>query len=253
MPAYTYGGGLWAYARTKEIDRTKTGILLLLIGTLLSWIPYGIAFIGYILLLVGAILVILGRKAFGPAHSRNVVLAIVFFFVGVIGIVVLTLWIIFAAVAAGISGNFAGLISLLNTYFIALIILAAITGLASVFFTYALQNEMGKILLWAGYGANLALNVAVWIIINPMITTVADPDVLLAQADSLSLLAVVPSALFAAADYLVWTRISRGEIPAPTPAAPMPPQAAPAWNPPSPPTPPASPPPSGPAPPINPQ
>ena len=253
MPAYTYGGSPWAYERTKQIDRTKTGILLLLIGTLLSWIPYGIAFIGYILLLVGAILVILGRKAFGPTHSRNVVLAIVFFFMGVIGIIALAVWLVIAAIAAGISGNFEGLISLLNTYFIALIILAAITGLASVFFTYALQNEMGKILLWAGYGANLALNVAVWIIINPMITTVADPDVLLAQADSLSLLAVVPSALFAAADYLVWTRISRGEIPAPTPAAPMPPQAAPAWSPPSPPTPPASPPPSGPAPPINPQ
>ena len=260
MPAYTYGGSPWAYERTKQIDRTKTGILLLLIGTLLSWIPYGIAFIGYILLFVGAILVILGRKAFGPTHARNVAISIVMFFVGIIMAVVVA-FIGFLSALSGLIGPGGAptpeaLASALGAALIGGIAGAAIIGIAEVLFTYALQNQTGRILLWAAYGANLALSIAIFIIISPLMSsvlTLADYERLAAQMGNLQLLSVVPTALFAAADYLVWTRISRGEIPAPTPAAPMPPQAAPAWSPPSPPTPPASPPPSGPAPPINPQ
>src|SRR5881628_1883343 len=84
-----YGGAMpglpsaWDVGRRKQIDRTKTGLLLLLIGGLISWIPI-IGLLGGVLLLVGAILVILGRKAFGSTHARNVVLAIVLFFVGII-------------------------------------------------------------------------------------------------------------------------------------------------------------------------
>src|SRR5213592_907352 len=61
----------WDAERRKQIDRTKTGVLLLLIGTLIGWLPI-IGVLGGLLVLIGAILVILGRKAFGAAHSRNV-------------------------------------------------------------------------------------------------------------------------------------------------------------------------------------
>src|SRR5881396_1254279 len=73
----------WDAERRKQIDRTKTGVLLLLIGTLIGWLPY-IGVIGFILIFVGAILVILGRKAFGAAHSRNVFLSILLFIVGIV-------------------------------------------------------------------------------------------------------------------------------------------------------------------------
>src|SRR2546426_8764193 len=84
-----YGGAMpglpsaWDAERRKQIDRTKTGLLLLLIGGLISWIPF-IGVLGGVLLLIRAILVIIGRKAFGSTHARNVLLAIVLFFVGVI-------------------------------------------------------------------------------------------------------------------------------------------------------------------------
>lgn len=78
---YGYGVPPWEYERKKQIDRTKTGILLLLIGTLIGWLLI-IGVIGSLLILIGAILVILGRRAFGPSHSRNVILSIVLFFVG---------------------------------------------------------------------------------------------------------------------------------------------------------------------------
>src|SRR2546426_7874767 len=84
-----YGGAMpglpsaWDAERRKQIDRTKTGLLLLLIGGLISWIPI-IGVFGALLLLIGAILVILRRKAFGSTHARNVVIAIVLYFVGVL-------------------------------------------------------------------------------------------------------------------------------------------------------------------------
>src|SRR5438128_11997416 len=73
----------WDADRRKQIDRTKTGLLLLLIGGLISWIPID-GILGGLLLLIGAILVILGRKAFYSPHARNVVIAILLFFIGII-------------------------------------------------------------------------------------------------------------------------------------------------------------------------
>src|SRR5207247_149267 len=73
----------WDAERRRQIDRTKTGVLLILVGTLIGWLPY-IGVIGFIMIFVGAILVILGRKAFGAAHSRNVIISIVLVILGII-------------------------------------------------------------------------------------------------------------------------------------------------------------------------
>ncbi len=259
MPAYGYGGSPWAYERTKQIDRTKTGIFLLLIGTLLSWVPFPIDLIGYILLLVGAILVILGRKAFGETHSRNVIISIVLFFVGILVAITIAVIVALSNFSSFITGGGptpAALASAINAILIGGIVGAAIIGIAEVLFTYGLQAQTGRILLWAAYGANVALSVAIYAIISPLlggIVTQSDYNNLFGQRATLQLLNVIPAALFAGADYLAWSRISRSEIPAPPAAPTMAPTAPPFWNPPSPPMPPTSPPPSGPAPPINPQ
>ncbi len=254
MPGYAYGGP-WDYERTKQIDRTRTGILLLLIGSLLSWIPY-VGGIGSLILFVGAILVILGRKAFGPTHARNVVISIVLFCVGILVAIVVIFIAVFAAIAATIGSggpsDIAALSSALTAALFGGIAIAVIVGIADVLFTYALQNQTGRILLWAAYGANVALSLAVFLIISPLVSsilTTADYDRVAAQQATLGLLSVIPAVIFAAADYLAWNRINRKEIPTPIPAPAMPMASPPPWNPPSPP---ASPPPSGPAPPMNP-
>src|SRR3989442_8726974 len=100
-PGYGYGASPWEAERQKQINRTKSGLLLMLIGGLISWLPFGIGILGSILLLIGAIFVILGRKAFGAGHSRNVVIAIVVFFVGVIGAIALGVILFAAIIAAG--------------------------------------------------------------------------------------------------------------------------------------------------------
>lgn len=241
------------YERARQIDRTKTGTLLLLIGTLLSWIPI-ISFIGFLLIFVGVILVILGRKAFGSAHSRNVVLSIVLFIVGVLVVIGVA---VYAAVSnlTGIVGpggtvniTPAFLASVANAALLAGIVSAVIIGIAELLFTYGLQAQTGRILLWAAYGANIALSVALYFIVSPLysaVVTQADYDSVTAAQQTYALLSVVPAMLFAAADYLAWSRINRREIPAPALAPSAFPPMAPPGNPP---TPPAAPP-SGPAPP----
>ena len=242
-PAYgsAYGG-----ERTKQVDRTRTGLLLLLVGTLISWVPI-IGAVGGLIVLIGAILVILGRKAFGPIHSRNVVISIVLFFVGLIILFVGGL-ILGLAIATGFVGGTptqASIEAAFNNALILLVVGSVVAGLANVFFSYALQIQIGKILLWAGYAASVAVQIAVFVVIRGTIAQLLvtmfpggtyDPTAAAAAAASfqaqvsgLGLLSAIPALLFAAAYYLAWTRVNKGEIPerippsmGPTP--PMPPR-----------------------------
>lgn len=240
-PAYAYGPPPWEMERRKRIDRTKTGILLLLFGTLIGWIPVIGGLVGGLLLLIGAILVILGRKAFGRAHSRNVVLSIVLFIaVGIVGgailFVLFTVALIGAAQTYGVTQDIAAFTraveSAFNTLLYGVVVVGVIAGLGSVFFTYALQNPTGRILLWSGYGASVAVDVASLALVAPLVAgAVADSIAggsynpvplanLQAQADALSIMSVIPAAIFAAANYIAWSRINRGEIPPPPEAVP---------------------------------
>jgi len=65
------------------IGRTKNGLLLLAVSGLLGPFPI-LNYLGGILAIVGAVLMILGRGAFGDAHSRNVVLSVVIYIVGLV-------------------------------------------------------------------------------------------------------------------------------------------------------------------------
>src|SRR3989449_6060667 len=71
-----YGGAMpglpsaWDVGRRKQIDRTKTGLLLLLIGGLILWISI-IGLFGGVLFLLGAVLLVLRREAVGSTPPRN--------------------------------------------------------------------------------------------------------------------------------------------------------------------------------------
>jgi MFS family permease len=228
----------WDAERRKQIDRTKTGILLLLVGTLIGWLPL-IGVIGFILILVGAILVILGRKAFGPAHARKVVISIALFFVGII--IFIVAGIIFAsALIVGFLGgtpNQAAVQSALNNYLIVAFIATICLGLVSVLFTYELQNQTGRLLLFAGYAATVVIQIAIYVIVsqtiasaiaamfpggtyNPAQATVAIAN-FSARSQSLALLGGIPALLYTGANYIAWNRINKGEIPASTAPPPM--------------------------------
>jgi len=163
----------WDAERRKQIDRTKTGVLLILVGTLIGWLPY-IGIIGFLLVFVGAILVILGRKAFGAAHSRNVIISIVLVILGIIITVVAGVILVFATISSIIPGNAptpAAITSTFNNFLIILVVGTIVTGLASVFFTYAIQNQTGRMLLLGGYAARIVLQIAIFVVLSQAVGT----------------------------------------------------------------------------------
>lgn len=246
------------YKRQEHVDRTRTGLLLLMLGALLGWVPFGISLIGVVLSLIGAILVILGRKAFGGEHTRFVLVAIVLFFVGILinFVAGIALGLAVVSAALGTAPTAASLESAVNVLLIGSILAAIVGGLAQVLFTSSIQNPPGRVLLFAGYGAQVALQAVIFLLISPLLAAMLaaafasgtyDPvplATLQAQISTWQVFAVIPDLLFAGAYYLAWSRVSRGEIPEGTAASPG------GLSVPQPP--PQAPPPSGPAPPINP-
>lgn len=225
--------------RVQMIDRTKSGLTLLIAGALLSWIPI-ISIIGGLLALVGAILVILGRDAFGAAHSRNVMIAVVLYIIGFFAILLIA--ISFAASLTAASSLPASeapgaITDAFRGYLLAVLVAGIFTGLAEVLFLYGLLNALGKVLIWASFLLGILLAAFVFTsIMNLLPATLAaayatmppDPAPLVAldnQLQSLRLLTALPSLLSAAAAYVALRRINNGEIPVPSPweAPPKPP------------------------------
>ncbi len=230
---YGYTASVWELEKRKQIDRTRTGLLVLLIGIIVGSLP-AVGIIGVILIIIGAILVILGRKAFGPEHARNVMISILIFFVGIVIVIAAGLVFVAAIVSAyttNRSNPAAAADSVrvaFNNLLILVIVGAAISGIAYILFTYAIQNRMGRMVLFIAYAVGVAVQIAVYALISPAVSDAVARSVvggtfdpapfrdLQARAQILGLLGIIPSAIYAFAYYLVWSRVSRGEIPAPT-------------------------------------
>jgi len=213
----------------------KWALLLALIGSLIYWIPFFLNIVGFVLFIVAAILAILGRKAFGSAHSRNVILSVVVFIVGVIiavgGAVVAGFTAVFSIGPSPTQAQFAAAVrdGLTNGLIVASIG-TMVYLVSAVLFTYALQKKPGRIVLWIGYAVALGVELVILLVILPSIPGIADHTASVVfsggqydptkigrafdvPTSPLSLLSVVPALLFAAANYLAWSRINKGEIP----------------------------------------
>jgi hypothetical protein len=223
-PPYPYGSaaGYWEHHLAGKIDNTKTGLLLLIIGLALSWIPI-IGAIGGLVALIGALLVILGREAFGREHARNTILALVVFFVGIGVIVAGAFALFFAAFSyrAGPSGIVQPTFAWLG---VITIIGGGVTGISEVLLTYALQQSSGRILLWTAYATSIAISIVNFLFIVPFFNgTGAVFPVVFPAIFLTSLLGIIPALLYAAAYYLARQRIVRREIPSPLTPPFMPP------------------------------
>jgi uncharacterized membrane protein len=204
--------------KRRAIDRTKTGLLLLVIGFLIGWIPF-VSIIGFILELIGALFVILGRKAFGREHSRNVLWSIVIFIVGLVAGVVAIFIAIFSAITTNLrsfnqTSNPTFQPSLFDptSFFIGTFIGTIILQISYVLLTFAIQKRNGRILLLAGYAATIDASLVNFFILRS--------NILLSALTSLA-----PALLYGYAYYLARKRIELGEIPGPS--APQPPPVAP--------------------------
>jgi MFS family permease len=222
-PYYAYTAAYWESQRVSKIDNTKTGLLLLIIGIAIAWVPF-VSIIGGIIALIGAILVILGREAFGHPHTHNVTLSIIFFFVGLAVSIVGAIFAFILAVTSVINNDRPvtapsqfSIGALLIPVFIVLIAGGAISGLAEVFLTLALQAKKGRQFLWIGYATSIivsVVNIFLFVVFGPALS----PIFFLGGGFGFyatSLFGFIPAIFFAIAFYWARDRINRREIPPP--------------------------------------
>lgn len=225
-PPWTTGTPV-SYARRREVDRTRTGVLLLAAGSAIGWIPV-ISILGGLLVLIGAILVILGRQAFGAAHERNVLIAIVLYVIGLVGAFLLAgsfLSSIETAASLPATEAASAVVSAFDGFLIGSVIVGIFSGLATVLFLWALLDLPGKILIWASFVSSFVILGVVWAVITGQLGNAvasafvgSPPDLgpLIAldnQLNSLRLLDILPDLLAAGAAYVAWARIVQGRIP----------------------------------------
>ena len=239
-PAYPYPGqypGYLGYAeleRQKQVDRTKTGLLLLAVSFLISWIPL-VLVIGVILAVIGAILVILGRKAFGPRHASSVVISVLLYVVSIVLAAIFFAW-FFVASYEATNGNLRALLPVFWPFIGGVIGSGVLAGVAQVLFVHDLEKPIGRYLLYAAFVTAVVVPIVTALalastfnailadIANGTITNPNDPRLApLYDAEStLALVDAIPSVLFGVVYFLAWQRIERREIPAMPIAAPAP-------------------------------
>jgi len=205
---YQYPANYWEVVRTNKINNSLTGLLLLVIGVLIVWVPFA-GFIGGIVGFIGAILVLIGREPFGADHVRNTTLALIFFVVGI----AVTIFGSFYAVAYSFASGLG--VSTVSLFGIVFVIGGGIFGLSEVLLTYSLQSSHGHTLLWTAYGISIFLGL-VNVFLLPFGSGGFWPfyfgtGVLLFTG----FLAAIPAALYGTAFYLARERIVRHEIPPP--------------------------------------
>jgi hypothetical protein len=139
--------------------KTKTGLLLLIIGSILAILsnitfyiagPTAIALsvigaIGGLISLIGAIIYILGRKEFGEKHSKFVIYATIIFILSIVITIVIVGVVVAAAASAFVSGSTD--LSFLKSIFYIIPFASILGGIAYIFFLYELEDKLGRIVL----------------------------------------------------------------------------------------------------------
>jgi len=159
----------------RDRERTVEGLLFIIIGTAISWIPY-VDIIGGLIALIGIILVFMGRRAYGPDHHRDVVAGGVLFLVTILATIGLAIALVSALLGAAsvsttgsVTFNSSALIGALEGTFIAAAVVGIIGGLSKVIMVYALADKTTRIILWAGFFLSVAVSILVLLILYPQV------------------------------------------------------------------------------------
>ena len=147
------------YRHERELqarDRTDRGLLALVIGFALGWIPI-LQYFGALFTLVGLIYVFLGRNGYDRLHHRNVLAGGALLLLTMALLVVVTagevayLLTVSQSTVGSPASAVAGLESGLQDYFLALAILSVLGVLANVVLIYRLADRFSRGLLWGGF------------------------------------------------------------------------------------------------------
>ncbi len=214
-----YALALMPSERRTSINRTRAGIVLLIIGQVMAIIPV-VSLLSGFPFVAGAVLIFIGRKVFSKSHQSHVARSIVLLVLGAIATSGIIIWSYVSA-----NTNRFSLSSDYTTIAVALLVGNGVLGLGLVFLTYALQPYRGKLLLWLAYLSTLPLIALVYSVFISQAQSGNPPT-----SDEMAtwgLLLGTPSILYANAYYLGLSRLEKKLIPetiSPPPQQSAPPQ-----------------------------
>lgn len=154
-------------------------------------------------------MVTLGRVVFGHRHSRFVLTATKVYVFGFIAAFLNT-----ALFVLSLPGS--SLVSALDAFdlfIVGSISLSSVVGVAFLLLTYALQSQLGRMLLWAGFSSSIVIEIVIFYVVEGELARgVSDFLYIQDQLQLLSLLGLIPAVMNAVAFYLVRAKIQSGEL-----------------------------------------
>lgn len=162
-------------ARARAQERTKTGLLLMIIAFALLWIPY-VSDLGALIALVGIGFLWLGRHGFGPAHRRNVLLGGACVALGLLIGIVIAAWFVDSLLTQTSPGqSTSSLVAVfqsdLGVLFVAGLATASLTAIAYLVLPYALADPTSRIVLFSAAVLTVVISALSVAIEFPQIST----------------------------------------------------------------------------------
>ena len=153
---------------------TKTGLLLLIIGSALAILSNiamylsGVAAlalsavggIGGLCSFIGIIILIIGRKEFGEKHSKFVIYALILYILGFLITTIIIAGATFSYVSQSMSGG-GGDAGSLQIIFYIIPLASVLGGLAYVLLLYELENKIGRMVLFATFAVTIISSIVI--------------------------------------------------------------------------------------------
>jgi len=217
-----------------QVEWTQTGLVLLIVGVLLQWIPI-IQYLGLLLGAIAVLMIIMGSRAFGGWHEMLVWISVLLFIAAEIA--EFTLAEGFVAAARGIPSTATGP-SAANAFLAAYdglvegsLVVVSVISVSFVLIAFDLEDLPGRLLLLAGVGSQMVISAAVFLLVlnplihqavtqafasNPVDTAVLDAaDAQVRGLTAVKILNSIPAMMFAGAYAWAHRRITQGKIPHP--------------------------------------
>lgn len=214
------------YPEVRSRERTKTGLLLLVVGFVLSAVPI-VNVVAIFVLIAAVILLLLGASPFGGRHRRFVVISVILFLVIFVAIGVLVANLLFQFVLTGITGAPLELPEpAWRSFVIGVGIASAAFAVPYLLITYELQDLKGRQMLWVAGGVQVAgSGLNVWYSLPLAGSFTGEiPAFQVITGDPVSYLFALTALPWAFAYYLAYRRLTAPPVAPPSTGAPGVPQ-----------------------------
>lgn len=221
-------------ARQKKVQRTGTGILLLILAVLLQWIPL-VEIVGLIVGAIGVVLIILGADAFPQRHARFVWTSVSLYLIGFLAALVLGVG--FASTVSSLPANASGsaaastLLAAFDGLITGALVSLAFLSVSQALIVFDLEGGWGKTLLLSAVVVQMVISVLLFaLVLDPLVHAAVsqafasgtlDLAPIVAADDQIrgmsgyTLLNALPAVLFGVGYSEAYRRLTRGALPQP--------------------------------------